>query len=172
MFSQASLLLRTHCVRKQAFLLAGLLGTGMVTTLTAADLEGRGHEGFGVGLMLGEPTALNAKYWIDEHSAVDGAVGWSFEGQNNLEVHADYLYHFLDVIKVSGGRLPIYAGAGLRYKVRDDKDDKFGIRTVAGLDYIFEKAPVDVFFEVGPVFNVTPDFDVDVTVSIGARFWF
>jgi hypothetical protein len=161
-------------MRKSALvlLLAGLLDAGVVTRLAAADLDGRGDKGFGAGLMLGEPTGLNVKYWIDEHYAVDGAVGCSFEGQNNLELHADYLYHFFDVIKVPEGRLPIYAGAGLRYKVRDDKDDKFGIRTVAGLDYIFEKAPVDVFFEVEPVFNVTPDFDVDVTVAIGARFWF
>lgn len=161
-------------MRKHALvlLLAGLAQAGLVLTLPAADLEGRGNKGFGAGLMLGEPTSLNAKYWIDEHSAVDGAVGWAFEGDNNLEVHADYLYHFLDVIKVPEGQLPIYAGGGLRYKVRDDRDDKFGIRAVAGLDYIFQNAPVDVFFEAGPIFNVTPDFDVDVTVAVGARFWF
>ncbi len=153
-------------------LLAGLGSAGLATALSAAELEGRGSKGFGAGLMLGEPTSLNAKYWIDEHSAVDGAIGWSFEGDDNLELHADYLYHFLDVIKLPEGQLPIYAGGGLRYKVRDDRDDQFGIRAVAGLDYILPNAPIDVFFEAGPIFNVTPDFDVDVTVAIGARFWF
>ncbi len=136
------------------------------------NLEGRGDKKVGAGLMLGEPTALNMKYWFDQHSALDAAVGVSFEGEDNLEFHADYLYHFFDVINVPEGRLPIYVGGGLRYKVRDHQDDQFGFRAVAGLDYIFENAPVDVFFEVGPVFNVTPDFDADFTIAVGARFWF
>jgi hypothetical protein len=55
--------------------------------------------------------------------------------------------------------------------VRDD-DDRFGFRAVAGLDDLFEDAPVDIFFEVGPIFDVTPDFEVGLTVAVGVRFWF
>ena len=152
--------------------LGALLGAGAVTTLEAGGLDAGGSEGFGAGVMLGEPTGFNAKLWIGERSAIDGAIGWSFEGENNLEFHADYLYHLFDVLELSSGRLPIYFGAGLRYKVRDDRDDRFGFRAVAGLDYLFENAPLDIFFELGPVFNVTPDFDVDLTVGVGVRYWF
>ena len=32
--------------------------------------------------------------------------------------------------------------------------------------------PVDVFLEVGPVFDIEPRTDVNYKVAIGARFWF
>ena len=161
-------------MRKHAVwpLLGALAGSGTLTTLEAGGLEEGGSEGFGIGVMLGEPTGFNAKGWIGEHSAIDGALGWSFSGENNLEFHTDYLYHLFEVIDVPNGRLPICFGAGLRYKVRDERGDQFGFRAVVGLDYLFESAPLDVFFELGPVLNVTPDADVDLTVGIGVRYWF
>ena len=78
------------------------------------------------------------------------------------------------VIRNAGGRASDDAIRSLviSYKVRDDRDDQFGFRAVAGLDYLLRNAPLDIFFELGPVFNVTPDFDVDLTVGIGVRFWF
>lgn len=152
--------------------LGALLCAGAMTSLEAGGLDAEGSGGIGVGVMLGEPTGFNAKGWIGEHSAIDGAIGWSFAEENNLELHADYLYHLFDVLELPSGRLPIYFGGGLHYKVRDDRDDEFGFRTVAGLDYLLENTPVDIFFELGPVFNVTPDFDVDLTVAVGVRFWF
>ncbi|MBN2037117.1 MAG: hypothetical protein JW768_10280 [Chitinispirillaceae bacterium] len=35
---------------------------------------------FGVGLMLGEPTALNAKLWLGETKALNFAMGWRYWG--------------------------------------------------------------------------------------------
>jgi hypothetical protein len=33
-------------------------------------------DGFGVGIILGEPTGLSGKYWLTEKTAVDAAVAW------------------------------------------------------------------------------------------------
>jgi hypothetical protein len=68
--------------------------------------------------------------------------------------------------------LPLYFGGGLRYKLRDGRDDLFGIRAVAGLSYHFDDLPIDIFFEAGPILDVAPDVDVRYTVGIGARYWF
>lgn len=127
---------------------------------------------FGVGLMLGEPTGASLKYWLSDVSAIDGVVGISLDDKNNFAAHADYLYHLNDVIQLDQNRMPIYFGGGPRFKVRDGKDDLFGIRAVAGVAYIFDDIPVDVFVEAGPVFDVSPDFEVRYTVGVGARFWF
>ena len=126
---------------------------------------------FGVGLMLGQPTGASLKYWLSDVSAIDGVVGLSLD-DIDFSVHADYLYHFNNVVHLNENRLAFYVGGGPRYRVREHKDDLFGIRTVGGVAYIFDKAPVDVFFEVGPVFDLTPDLKVRYTVGIGARFWF
>ena len=61
---------------------------------------------------------------------------------------------------------------GLNFKFRDNHDDLFGFRAVAGLDYLFENQPIDIFLEAGPVFDVAPDFEVRFTAAIGARYSF
>ena len=66
----------------------------------------------------------------------------------------------------------LFRGAGLRYKVRDHDDDLFGFRAVVGLDYLFEDAPLDLFFEAGPILDVTPEAKCRFTVALGMRFWF
>jgi len=126
---------------------------------------------FGAGLMLGEPTGASLKYWLSDESAIDGLVGFSFD-DTDFSIHADYLYHFNDLVPLDENRLAVYVGGGPRYRARDHRDDLFGLRTVGGVAYIFDDIPVDVFFEVGPVFDVAPDFKVRYTVGIGARFWF
>jgi len=126
---------------------------------------------FGVGLMLGEPTGASLKYWLSDVSAIDSVVGLSFE-DDNFSIHADYLYHFNDVVQLEENRLSLYVGGGPRYRARDHKDDLFGIRAVGGVAYSFDEIPVDIFFEAGPVFDLTPDAKVRYTVGIGARFWF
>lgn len=141
-------------------------------TLEPASESGPDGRRFGVGLMLGEPAGASFKYWLTDKAALDGGVGWSFSDQDDFHIHADYLYHLFDVIPLDSGRLPVYFGGGLRVKFRENRSDLFGIRAVAGLAYLFENKPIDIFFEAGPVFDVTPDFEVRFTAAIGARYWF
>jgi hypothetical protein len=152
-------------------LLTSLLHGALIHT-QGSDLEGRPDSGLGAGVMLGEPTGVSLKYWLSETSAIDGVIGWSFSDRDDFQVHSDYLYHLFDVIPIESGRLPLYFGGGLRYKLRDGRDDLFGIRAVAGLSYHFDDLPIDIFFEAGPILDVAPDVDVRYTVGIGARYWF
>jgi hypothetical protein len=141
-------------------------------TLEPASESGTDGRRFGVGLMLGEPTGASLKYWLTDKAALDAGVGWSFSDQDDFHIHADYLYHLFDLIPVDQGRLPVYFGGGPRVKFRENRDNLFGIRAVAGLAYLFENQPIDIFLEAGPIFDVTPDFEVKFTAAIGARYWF
>lgn len=141
-------------------------------TLEPAAESGPDSRRFGVGLMLGEPSGASFKYWLSDRGALDAGVGWSFDDHEDFHIHADYLYHLFDLIPVDQGQLPVYFGGGLRVKFRDNREDLFGIRAVAGLAYMFEDKPIDIFFEAGPVFDVTPDFEIRFTAAIGARYWF
>lgn len=127
---------------------------------------------FGLGLMVGEPTGINAKYWLSENSAIDGLVGISWPNDEDFTAHVDYLYHLNDSFSIEAHSFTVYFGGGPRYKARDGGDDIFGIRTVGGVSYVLEDAPVDLFVEGGPVFDFTPDFEVRFTFAVGARFWF
>ena len=151
-------------------LLAGLLMTS-AGTLVAQQSSGP-EKKFGLGFMLGEPTGINAKYWLSENSAIDGMVGISWQGNDDFTTHLDYLYHLNDLFSIEEESFTVYFGGGPRFKVRDQGDDIFGIRTVGGVAYMLKDAPVDLFAEAGPVFDFTPDFEVRYTIAIGARFWF
>ena len=48
----------------------------------------------------------------------------------------------------------------------------FGIRVPLGVTYLFEEAPFDVFFELVPVLDLSPDVDLDINVAVGLRYYF
>ena len=125
---------------------------------------------FGLGFMLGEPTGISFKKWTGSKTAIDGAVAWSFSGQDSLHLHADYLVHSFDLIKVEKGRLPLYFGLGARLKLGDPT--RFGVRFPVGVSYIFEEASIDIFLELVPMFDLAPGTDFKIGWGIGIRYYF
>jgi len=132
--------------------------------------------GFGLGVIVGEPTGLSAKLWQTRRTAVDFAAAWSFVDDSAFHLHVDFVWHRFDLIRVDEGQLPLYFGLGGRVKFRDDDNDdsdaEIGIRFPVGLDYLFASVPFDAFIEVVPILDVAPDSDVTLNASIGFRYWF
>lgn len=126
----------------------------------------------GLGIILGEPTGINLKMFMSERNALNFGVAWSLSGNNDLHLQGDYLLHWYGKINPEVGRMPIYAGLGARIKLRENADDNFGIRIPVGLAYEFADAPFDIFGELVPLLELTPDTDFDLEGAIGARFWF
>jgi len=131
----------------------------------AQDVE---HK-FGAGLIVGEPTGASLKYFFNQKMAVDGLLGHSFQHDNDFYIHADFLYH---INLFDTERLPIYFGAGLRGRFDDRREDSAGVRVPVGISYMLDQIPVDVFFEVAPIFDFTPKGRTDYSVGVGARYWF
>jgi len=127
------------------------------------------EKGWGAGIIIGNPTGLSAKLWTGGNNAFQFGLAWSFSGNSSLLLQADYLWHFSG-IAVSEGKLPIYAGAGIRLKFNDDLG--LGIRIPVGLDYMFANTPLDIFLEVVPVVKLTPSTGFDVDAGVGIRYWF
>jgi len=128
------------------------------------------NQGFGLGIIVGEPTGLSGKLWTGEKTAFDGGAAWSFKGES-LQLHMDYLLHNFNVIPVEKGMLPIYYGIGGRINLEED-DTRAGIRIPLGLNYHFENAPVDLFLELVPTLDLVPETDFTLCGGIGARFFF
>jgi hypothetical protein len=126
--------------------------------------------GFGLGFMVGEPTGFSGKYWISPLSAIDGGFAWSLDNKGKLQIHADYLWHNYSIISVIKGKLPIYYGIGGRLMFAHD--NIAGIRGVAGLDYLFDGTPLDIFLELVPILDLAPEIDFDFNAAIGIRYYF
>ncbi len=149
------------------FLLLGLVIGLMIIITKPAAAQGKG---FGMGIILGEPTGLSAKLWTSQDNAFDFAAAWSIRGEGNLLLQADYVWHFFDAIPVSEGKLPLYIGIGGRVLLANDP--QLGVRIPFGLDYLFASAPIDIFVEIVPVLDLSPSTDFGVGGGIGIRYWF
>jgi hypothetical protein len=128
------------------------------------------QSGFGLGVMLGEPTGISAKLWLGQTTALDGVVAWSFVNNPAISVHADYLFHFFDVFSVKEGTIPLYAGIGGMVSIGPEPD--VGVRIPFGAAYLFETVPLDIFLEVAPIFLLIPATAFDFSGGLGVRFYF
>ena len=141
----------------------------LVIFLSAGPLQAQAQDKkLGLGIILGEPTGVIAKYWTGNRTAFDIAGSWSFSGENAFHLHADYLLH--SFIKVDTGKLAFYYGIGARLNLQDDA--RFGIKIPLGLSYMLPNAPLDIFFEISPVMDLIPDTELKLLGFVGIRYYF
>jgi len=129
-------------------------------------------KGFGLGIIVGEPTGLSGKGWISKTSAIDGGLAWSFLEDGSMHIHADYLWHNFDLIT---SKIPFYIGVGGRMKFKNNKsatDDRIGVRIPVGLDFFISDPTSDFFIEIVPILDLAPKTDVTFNAAIGFRFFF
>ena len=125
----------------------------------------------GLGIMIGEPTGISGKYWLNESNALAGGLGWHFVGPNDgFNLHVDYLYH-IDNSFDSAVRFPLYYGFGARIR---SESDKFGLgfRGVGGILFYPDRLPVDIFAEFVPVFKLLPKTKLEIDLALGIRYYF
>ena len=163
---------------KKYILIGMVLGLLMILAkpVTAQD------HGFGMGLILGEPTGLSAKLWTSRDNALDFGLGLGLGGdrikyQGNydrsgrIHFHMDYLWHAFNVIS-STERFPLYYGIGGRFNSGGGYDGSLGVRGVFGIAWFPHSTPIDVFFELVPVFQVTPLTGLGFDAGLGIRYFF
>jgi hypothetical protein len=122
-----------------------------------------------IGVMLGEPTGINLKFWQNTNRAYDLGVAWSLQGNEAISIHGDYLWHTW--LTAEKGDLAVQYGIGARAWFSDN-DSAVGARIPIGLNYLFEDAPIGVFVEIAPIIDLLPSTDSDGSGGIGARFYF
>ena len=149
----------------------------IVLLLVVSSANARSQDDFGIGIIVGEPTGLSLKYWLDEDYAIDGAAAWSNSENDSFQLHGDYLIHDYDLLEAD--ELPVYYGIGARLKFKDDdgrgrneNHAMFGIRFPLGVTYLFDDEPLDLFFELVPVLDLSPGVDLDINAAVGLRLYF
>ena len=149
---------------KRSFVILIFLGVVLPGCVLAQEKD------FGVGVILGEPAGVSLKKWLGEKTALDGALAWSFAKNGAFHLHADYLVHDFSLIRIKKGKLPIYYGIGAR--IKSDKDFTVSVRLPIGISYLFEKAPIDIFFEVALLLDIIPGSKIWLNYGIGFRYYF
>ncbi len=144
--------------------------SGLALILAGARPSAAQDRGAGLGLILGEPTGVSLKVWTGRRTAIDAAAAWSLDKSGSFHIHADYLIHDFNLLKTRTGRLPVYYGIGGRIRLEDKT--RVGVRFPIGMSYIFDRAPFDIFIELGPVFDVIPRTEVTLAGFLGFRFYF
>ena len=143
------------------FLLTALAACG------AADAQGKG---FGLGIIVDDPTGISTKLWIGKSTAMDAEVAWSDDGDDFFYLHGDFLFHDQHLSQEVKGKFLTYYGIGAKVEFADS--NKVGLRIPLGTNYIFPRAPLDVFLEIVPQLDFAPATEADLKAAIGIRFVF
>ncbi|MFA7418089.1 MAG: hypothetical protein WCZ90_00280 [Melioribacteraceae bacterium] len=147
-----------------------------VIPITAQD------RGFGIGIMVGEPTGASAKLWTSKVNAFDFGLGFSnggdritykgtYESTGRVHFHMDYLWHSFNAIS-SSERFPLYYGLGGRFNSGAGYESSFGIRGVIGIAWLPRSTPLDIFIELVPVLQLTAGTGFGIDAGLGIRYFF
>ncbi|MDE2290760.1 MAG: hypothetical protein KGL53_01650 [Elusimicrobia bacterium] len=122
----------------------------------------------GVGVVLGTPFGVTAKYNVNELVSADLALG--AQG-SNFDTNFDALLNLRNFqYQPPKGRVTPYLGVGM--KIEDQDETLWGIRFVAGASYKLPSAPLELFAEVAPVLRAEPSVGGNFDGGVGARWYF
>ena len=176
-----------------------LLELGMTLMLTSMVLNsneahaaraGHGTSGspatLGLGVVIGEPTGLSAKYFLDRHHAIDAGLAYSFS--QFIYIFADYLFHFPGTFGASSTfatQLSPYLGIGgifLGSTEGSRRDGKYftssgssaglGMRLPLGIEWKPAFPTLGVFVELVPGLGLIPSTFGFIEGGIGIRYYF
>lgn len=164
--------------------LAALAILALVSSLPLAHAA-ESHTGeLGVGIILGEPTGLSAKYWKTKNQAFDAALAYSFD--DFFMVYADYLLHFPSLLSGSkgvarelmpflgiGGVISVgLSGNGNDGNLSNDDDFAVGIRIPLGIEWLPSGTPLGISLEIAPGLSVIPSTDGFLQGGLALRYYF
>jgi opacity protein-like surface antigen len=141
------------------------------------------QSGFGLGIILGEPTGISAKAWTSPVNAFDFGLGWSvggdrigsykgrYDGGTRVHFHMDYLWHAFHVIH-SNEQFPLYYGFGGRINNGAGYDGSFAVRGVFGIAWLPRSPSIDIFLELVPSLQLTSATGFGMDAGLGARYYF
>ena len=133
---------------------------------------------FGLGIMFGAPTGLSGKYFLSGDTAIDFGVGTYYgarDDRGGLHLHADFLWHPVNLVKAEPFWLPLYFGIGGRF-LDHNNHGHIGVRVPVGISFDFTNVPLDVFLELAFVLDALYDSNdtlyADLSGAIGIRYYF
>jgi hypothetical protein len=129
------------------------------------------QKGLGLGIIIGEPTGLNAKFWISTETAIDMGLGYSFTSSNSIiDFYGDYVFHNPDMLKAEENFV-VYYGPGVGLRI-NETNSRLGVRGVIGILWLPANTSFDLFVEAAPILDIIPETRFDFAGGIGGRYFF
>lgn len=139
----------------------------------------------GLGLEVGAPTSLNAKFMTAGNQGIVVGIGGGIWYDLSLSLHADYLWHPFAVPVSDVGTFSGFVGLGAwtslgnygprwgYYQRYQNNIDVFAIggRVPLGLNFAFHAIPIELFAEVVPSVALFPGIGVFGQGGLGVRFY-
>lgn len=126
---------------------------------------------FGVGVILGNPTGISAKMWLNNVNSIDAALGYSIGKHNRMHFHSTYLWQDNNSL-ASNVMLKPHFGIGFMMRAKDEETTVFGVRGAVGINWYPTGVKLEVFAEVAPILKLAPATDFDLNGGVGVRFLF
>lgn len=133
--------------------------------------------GLGAGVVIGDPTGLTFKKWLENNKAVDAALAWGLGHDSRVVLHSTLLFHKWALFKLEQLPIDLYYGIGGRFRnINSDykKDDiiEIGPRAPLGLRTQLKTVALEIFSEISVTLNLIESTNIDFDVGIGARYFF
>ncbi len=134
----------------------------------------RGAEGTALGIVLGQPTGITARFGIGAANSIEVKAAWdlatSQEGDASFSFQGNWLIEFPGVLRFEKIDIPPFVGAGVQLDV--GSGFLLGFRIPAGLVYRFDTAPLELFIELGLGMGLVPSTKPLISGGLGARYIF
>jgi len=133
---------------------------------------------FSLGVMVGQPSGLSARWQLSENLSLDFGAAYSFLWTTGIHIHVDAVFFDRTLLRLADNVIPVYFGAGARYL--GAYWGPIGITTLSarvpvGVLYPFHVSGdvnLEVFAEVVPTIMLIPAFDFDASFALGVRYRF
>jgi hypothetical protein len=160
----------------------------VVSSTSEAQLFSQKRD-FGLGIILGNPTSITAKYNMNSIRAFDGGLAYSSEKWTLL--YSDILHHFPGAFGRRDpfiSRLTPYLGLGAvlvissrpqserwrddYFSKSDSSDLALGMRIPLGIEWKPDSTPIGIFLEIVPGLTLIPGTYSFLQGGLGGRFYF
>jgi len=133
---------------------------------------------FSIGVMVGQPSGLSARWQMSENLSLDLGAAYSFLWTTGIHIHVDGVFFDHTLLRLADRTIPVYFGVGARYL--GAYWGPIGITTLSarvpvGVLYPFQvtrDVNLEIFAEVAPTIMLIPAFDFDVSFAFGVRYRF
>ncbi|MCM2281588.1 MAG: hypothetical protein NDI61_07050 [Bdellovibrionaceae bacterium] len=157
-----------------------------VLALFSSPAQAARSDGFGLGLILGSPTAITGKMYMNSKEAWD--AGLAYDLDDSFTIYGDYLHHWPNAF--AGQReqflreLTPYVGIGGLFHdstdpYRNRDNPRRGehvvnliLRVPLGIEWMTPKVPLGVFIELVPGIFLAPEVDSSIMGGVGLRYYF
>ncbi|GEM_PF-417799 len=165
---------------RRFFILCLMLGISVFSSLVfgifweiSAEARGSDNKKFGLGVNLGEPIGMDARYYFLKNFSADLIVGYGFD-EHAFIIQPSVLVNFRDVLDYDGQDFSVvpYFGVGLKTGVTRSSQGVAAMRFPLGATWVIKDGTFEISAEFAPGVEFNPVNEFDATGGLGLRYYF